>query len=60
MTFQEQVTFNDVAVDFIQVEWGLPGPTQKTLYHNVILETFGQVVTVGERLYPVLTSAAWV
>uniref|UniRef100_A0A8D2DJS9 KRAB domain-containing protein n=1 Tax=Sciurus vulgaris TaxID=55149 RepID=A0A8D2DJS9_SCIVU len=41
---QEPVTFKDVAVDFIQ-EWGQMDSVQ-TLYHNVMLETYGHLPSV--------------
>lgn len=48
MIFQEQVTFEDVVVDFTQEEWGQLEPAQRTLYRNVMLETFGLLVSVGK------------
>ena len=48
MMFQEQVTFEDVVVGFIQEEWGQLEPTQRTLYCTVMLETFRLLVSVGK------------
>lgn len=48
MTFQEQVTFEDVVVEFTWEEWGQLEPAQRTLYRDVMLETFGLLASVGE------------
>ncbi|XP_004061631.2 zinc finger protein 135 isoform X13 [Gorilla gorilla gorilla] len=47
---REQVTFEDVVVDFSQEEWGQLKPAQRTLYHDVILDTFRLLVSVGHWL----------
>lgn len=48
MTFQEQVAFEDVAVDLTREEWGQLTPTQRTLHHEVMPETWGLLVSVGK------------
>ncbi|XP_054566197.1 neurotrophin receptor-interacting factor homolog isoform X2 [Eptesicus fuscus] len=44
---EEPVTFLDVAVDFNRDEWELLDPSQRTEYHDVMLETFRHLVSVG-------------
>ncbi|XP_030683037.1 zinc finger protein 514 isoform X1 [Nomascus leucogenys] len=44
---QDLMTFEDVAVEFTQWEWGQLNPAQKDLYREVMLETFRNLAFLG-------------
>lgn len=42
------MTFKDISVNFTQEEWGQLTPAYQNLYREVMLENYGNLVSVGK------------
>ena len=48
VSFQNALTYDDVHVDFTWEEWTLLDPSQKSLYKDVMLETYRNLTAIGK------------
>lgn len=58
-TFQDSVTFEDVAVNFTLGEWTMLDSSQKKLYRDVMKETFLNLISIGNNKTTKIPLLGW-
>lgn len=48
--FQQLPTFEDMAMFLTQAEWGYLDPARRSLYKDVMMDSYGKLVSLGKNV----------